>query len=82
MEVPRLGVTLELQLLTCATATVTPDLSCICNLYHSSQQRQILNPLGKVKDQSHILMDVVGFISAAPEKELPLPFLFWVFFLM
>jgi len=28
MEVPRLGVELELQLLAYTTATVTPDLSC------------------------------------------------------
>ena len=32
MEVPRLGV--ELQLLAYATATAMPDPICICNLYH------------------------------------------------
>ena len=41
MEVPRLGVELELQLpaytTATATATATWDLSHICNLYHSSQ---------------------------------------------
>ena len=36
MEVPRLGVKSELQLLAYATATATPDLSCICILHHSS----------------------------------------------
>ena len=36
MEVPRLGVKAELQLLTYATATETWDLSYICHLYHSS----------------------------------------------
>ena len=49
MEVLRLGVELELQLLpyTIATATAMQDLSCIYDLYHSSQQHQILNPLIK-----------------------------------
>ena len=46
---------MELQLLTCATAL--PDLSCICSLYHCSQQHQILNPLSKVRDQTCVLMD-------------------------
>ena len=32
MEVPRLGVELELQLPAYTTATATQDLSCICNL--------------------------------------------------
>ena len=45
MEVPRLGAELELQLP--ATATATQDLSCICNLHHSSQQCQIPNPLSE-----------------------------------
>ena len=43
-EIPRLGVDLELQLPTYATATATPDLSHLCSLHHSSQQCQILNP--------------------------------------
>ena len=47
MQVPRLGGELELQLL--ATATTTPDLSCICKLHHSSWQCQILNPLGEAR---------------------------------
>ena len=34
------------------TATATPDLSHICDLHHSSQQRQILNPLSKARDQT------------------------------
>ena len=46
MEVPRLGVELELQLpaSTTATATVMQDPGCICSLHHSSQQCHILNP--------------------------------------
>ena len=38
MEVPRLGVKSELQLPAYTTATVTPDLSHICELHHSSLQ--------------------------------------------
>ena len=36
MEVPRLGVQLELQLSAYTTVTATPDLSHIGHLYHSS----------------------------------------------
>ena len=50
VEVPRLGVEWELQLLAYTTATATLDLSRICNLYHSSQQCQILNPLIEARD--------------------------------
>ena len=32
------------------TATATRDLRHVCDLHHSSQQRQILNPLSKVRD--------------------------------
>ena len=55
MEVPRLGVESELQLP--AYTTVTPDLSRICDVHHSSQQHQILNPLSKARDGTHLLMD-------------------------
>ena len=51
MELPRLGVELELQLLAYTAATGTPHLC------HSSQQYQILNPLSKARDQTHVLMD-------------------------
>ena len=57
MEVPRLGVKLELQLLACTTATATRDPSRVCDLHHSSQQRQILNALSKARDQTRILTD-------------------------
>ena len=56
MQVPRLETELELQLQAYATATEMQDLSCICNLHHSSQQHQILNPLSKARDQTHNLM--------------------------
>ena len=45
MEVPRLGVESELQMLAYTTATATPDPSCVCHLHHSSWQCQILNQL-------------------------------------
>ena len=53
IEVPRLGVELELQLPAYTTAT---DLSCVCNPHHRSQQSQIINLLSKPRDQIHILM--------------------------
>jgi len=56
VEVPRLGVELELYPSAYTTVTATRDLSCIFDLYHSSWQRQILNPLKEARDQTHILM--------------------------
>ena len=55
MAVPRLGVESELQVP--ATATATPDLSLVCNLYHSSQKHRILNPLSEAGDGTLVLMD-------------------------
>ena len=57
MEVPKLGVESELQLLAYTTATAMPDLSHVCNLHHSSRQRQILNPRSEVRDWTLVLMD-------------------------
>ena len=42
-EVPRLPAY--------ATATGTPDSSCICDLHHSSRQRQIFNPQSEARDR-------------------------------
>ena len=56
MLVLRLGVELELQLLAHTTATETWDLSHVWDLYHSSWQCQIFNPLSKAMDQTCILM--------------------------
>ena len=55
MEIPRLGVELELQLPAYTIATWDP--SCILNLYHSSEQCHILQPLSKARNLTHILMD-------------------------
>ena len=57
MEVPRLGIELELQLLAYTTATAMTDPSRVCDLHHSSRQHQILNPLSEARDQTRILMD-------------------------
>ena len=48
MEVPRLGVQSGPPAYT--TATATPDLSCVCDLHHSSRNHWILNPLSKARD--------------------------------
>ena len=81
MEVPRLGVELQLQLLAFNTATEVLDPSHICDLCHSLWQCQILNPLSEARDCTHILMDTsqvcyhwatMGTPSAIP----PLSFLF------
>ena len=71
MEVPRLGVQVELQLPAYTTATATPDLSRICDLHHNSWQFRVLNPLIKASS-SRVL---VGFFSAEQQQEL----LFFIF---
>ena len=40
-----------------AAGTAAWDLSCVCNLHHSSQQCQILHLLSEAKDHTWILMD-------------------------
>ena len=57
MKVPGLGVYLELQLPTYTTATAMSDLSCLCDLCHSSKQRWIFNPLSEARDQTCVFMD-------------------------
>ena len=57
MEVPRLRVELELQLLAYATAIATRDLSPVCDPHHGSRQRRIFNALSEARDWTHILMD-------------------------
>ena len=69
MEIPRLGVRSELQLLAYTTATVTRDLSHICNLHPSSWQHWILNLLSEARDETYILI-LVKFIAAEPQRVL------------
>ena len=57
MEVPRLGVKLELSPPAYTTATATQHLSHVCSLHHSSWQCRILNPLSEARDRTRILMD-------------------------
>ena len=77
MEVPRLGVKLEIELLAYATATATWDLNHVCNLHHSSRQCRIPDPLiarpGIKPPSSWIL---VRFTSTVPQQELP-PYIFF-----
>ena len=47
MEVPRLGVKSELQLLTYTVAIATQNPSLICDLQHSSWQHWVLDPLSE-----------------------------------
>ena len=57
MEVPRLGVALELQLPAYTSVTAVPDLSSICNLHYSSGQCRIFSPLSEARGRTRILMD-------------------------
>ena len=70
MEVPSLGVEVELQLP--AYTTATPDPSLICNLCHSLQQHWILNPLSKARDQTCILMDTSWILNPPATMGTPL----------
>ena len=57
MEVPRLGVELELQLLAYTTVIEMQDLGHVCKLHRSSWQCRILNPLSEARDLTCVLMD-------------------------
>ena len=57
MKIPRLGVELELLLPAYTTATAMQDPSLVCDIHHSSQQRQILHQLSKARDRTRILID-------------------------
>ena len=61
MEVPRRGVQLELEPPAYTRATAMLDPSHICNLYHSSRQHQIFNPLSKTRGGTLVLMDASWF---------------------
>ena len=51
MEVPRLRVESELQLLAYTTPTATQDPRHVCDLHNSSWQHWILHPLSEARDQ-------------------------------
>ena len=71
LQVPRLGVKLELQLSAYTTATATQELSHICDPHHSSPKCRILNPLSEASDQERPTSSwiLVGFITAEPQQE-------------
>ena len=62
MEVPGLGVKSELQLLAYTTATAMWNLTHICNLYCSLQQRQILKLSTGTEQASSCIL--VGFLTS------------------
>ena len=69
MEVPRVGVKLELQLPAYATAAAAWDLRCICDLHCRLQQCQVLNPLSGGQEsnpQPHGCY--VGSLAAEPQS--------------
>ena len=70
MEVPRLGVQLELLLPAYARATAMPDLSRICDLHHSSPQRWSLTQWVRPGIEPETLWFLVRFVSTAPWQEL------------
>jgi len=70
MEVPRLGVQMELQLLAYTTATVISVPSRVFNLHHSSWQLRILNLLSEARDRTQNLLVPNQIRFAAPQLEL------------
>ena len=67
MEIPRLAVEWELQLL--VYTTVMLDLSHICDLHCNA--RQLLNLLSKVRDQTRILMDTSRVLNLLSHNGTP-----------
>ena len=70
MDVPRLGVESELQLLAYTTATATWDQSHAFNLHQSSQQCWILNPLSEAEIEPVSSQILDGFVTSESQWEL------------
>ena len=68
VEVPRLGVELELKLPAYNTATATQDPSGFCDLCCSSWQPWILNPLSKARDRIRILKGISQVLNLLSYK--------------
>ena len=68
LEVPRLGIQLELQLLAYTKVTATPDPSCVCDPHHSSPQCWIHWVRPGIKPPTSWIL--VRFVSAVPWWEL------------
>lgn len=58
MEVPQQGVESGLQLWSIPQPQPTPDLSCICNVYHRLQQCWVPNPLIKPTSSETLCWDL------------------------
>ena len=71
MEVARLGIKSEQQLLAYAMVTATLDPSCVYDLHHSSQQHWILNHRARPGIEPASSWILVGFITAELQQELP-----------
>ena len=69
MEVPRLGVKLELELEP-TTDKATWDPSSVCDLHLSSWQHWIPNPLNEAKEPASSRIPV-RFVTAEPKREMP-----------
>ena len=63
MEVPRLGIKLELHLPAYATATATQDPSHVCDLHHSSRQCGSLTHWVSRRIEPAISWFLVGFVN-------------------
>ena len=70
MEVPKLGVELELQPPACPTATATRDPSRVCDLHHRSWPCRILNPQSEARDRTRVLRGTMLACYAEPGREL------------
>ena len=75
MEVRRLGVESELQLLAYATAIAMPDPRHVCDLHRNSQQHRILNPPSEARGRTYILTDTIRYVSPEPQQEFMGPLL-------
>ena len=76
MEVPRLRVELELQLLAYTTATATGDPSHNCHLHHSSRQCWVLNHRGRPGIETVSSWILVRFVNCWAMKGTPSIFSF------
>ena len=70
MEIPRLGVELELWLPAYPTASAMPDPRCVYDLHHSSGQCWILDPLIQARDRTTSSWILVGLLNIEPGWEL------------
>ena len=70
MEVPRLGVESELQLLAHATATAVWDPSHVCDLHHIHSNAGFLTHSARPGIEPESSWILVGFTSSEPQWEV------------